>query len=272
MKQNIQTCIIVVFLALEAPAQTYEPVIASDTISWDITWQEMFGNVLRNLYSLENGDSIYHYLYFQGFYPYAEYVGKIREDRNTGRIWYTPQNYTEEYLIMDLTLSIGENFELPVFNTNTPVEVVDVYYVDQRKTIEFDYQTQWNEPLRFIEGVGSTNILYIGAEPDWSFLNCKFDQGELVYVNNNILFDGCMPEPSSMAEKDELQNEISIYPNPSTGTLEINLSTDHDAHISILDLYGRILKQVYFQNFPNRINLHDFPNGIYFIRAEAAES
>lgn len=265
MKRNIQTCIIVVFFALGVRAQTYEPVIASDSISWDIAWKEMFGNVLGNLYSLENGDSIYHYLYFQGFYPYAEYVGKIREDGNTGRIWYIPPNHTEEYLIMDLTLSIGDTFELPVFNTNIPIEVVDVYYVDQRKTIEFDYQTQWDEPLRFIEGVGRNIAMMEFWIGEFTYVACKYNSGELVYVNSNSNFIDCELDPTGIDPIHE--NPVKVYPNPANEFLHISCAGMDclDMKISIINNYGLV---VYSDQIivGQTVDITALPKGIYLIQ------
>jgi len=144
VKKSILTCAIFLIIALSSNGQSYEPVISSDSTSWDIAWKELFGNVMGNLYSVENKDSIYHDLYFESLYPNPEYVGKIREDTVSGKIWYTPpeKDKSEEYLIMDLTLEVGDIFDLPVFNTTIPIEVVNVFYLDQRKHIEFDYATE----------------------------------------------------------------------------------------------------------------------------------
>ena len=152
---------------------------------------------MGKLYSVGNQDSVYHDLYFQEFSPTAEYVGKIRQDASAGKIWYISPNNAEEYLIINLSLSIGDTFELPVLNNTTPIVVIDVYYIDQRKYIEFDYQTEWDEPLRFIEGWAKYCLcsFWFG---DFTYVACKYNEGELVYVNSNPNFDECELDPTGI--------------------------------------------------------------------------
>jgi len=255
-------------MTLFSYGQTYESVIFSDSTSWDIAWKELFGNEMGILYSVVSKDSIYHDLYFQSFYSYAEYVGKIREDYNTGKIWYTPpeKDNTEEYLIMDLTLNVGDTFNLPVLNTTIPIEVVNVYYLDQRKCIEFSYQTGWNEPLRFIEGVGRNIAMYHFWFGDFTYVACKYNSGELVYVNSNPNFIECELNP--MRIKSPNSNPLQVYPNPAKDVLNIdfNLLDYQDKTISIFNVNGI---KVYKSNSTTdymTIDLATFYKGLYLIK------
>jgi hypothetical protein len=265
MKRKIQPCIIAVFMTLGAFGQPYEPVIASDSTSWDIAWKELFGNVMGNLYSVANKDTLYHDLYFQSFDPNAEYVGKIREDVNTGKIWYTPPDYTEEYLIMDLYLTIGDTFDLPVFNTTIPIEVVDVYYINQRKCIEFDFQTEWDEPLRFIEGVGRNIAMYSFWYGEFTYVACKYNSGELVYVNSNPNFIECELDPTGIDTVHS--NSVQVYPNPAGELLHVAFEGSDCQEITIL-IFNVNGIEVYRNNVNanETIDLTTFNKGIYLIQ------
>lgn len=265
MKRNVQTSIIAALLAIGVYAQPYEPVISSDSTSWDIAWKEMFGNVMGNLYSVGNEDTLYHDLYFQGFDPNGEYLGKIREDVITGKIWYTPPDYTNEYIIMDLSLSIGDTFELPVINNTIPIEVVDVYYIDQRKCIEFNFQTEWDEPLRFIEGVGRNISMCSFWFGDFTYVACKYNVGELVYVNSNPNFIECELDPTGINTVHS--NPVKVYPNPASELLLVACEGLEclDMTISIFNINGM---EVYKNNVnPNEtIDLTTYKKGIYLIQ------
>lgn len=266
VKRKILICSITMLMVMCSYGQPYEPVISSDSTSWDIAWKELFGNVMGNLYSAGNEDTIYRDLYFQSFNPNAEYVGKIREDINTGKIWYTPPEYTVEYLIMDLSLTIGDTFELPVFNTTIPIEVIDVYYINQRKCIEFDYQTEWNEPLRFIEGVGRNIAMHHFWFGDFTYVACKYNLEDLVYVNSNPNFIDCELNPTGI--KTINSNIGNVYPNPAHEVLNVDLNhfSYQDITISIFDDKGM---EVYNRNTTNNhitIQLTTFNQGLYLIK------
>jgi len=63
--------------------------------------------------------------------------------------------------------------------------------------------------------------------------------------------------------KDLFDSEISIFPNPTNGFININTSEHYD--ITVTDISGRILKT--YSNSENRfiLNISNFNKGIYFI-------
>jgi hypothetical protein len=62
-------------------------------------------------------------------------------------------------------------------------------------------------------------------------------------------------------------NRVSIYPNPSTST--INVEGDGIQTVNIIDNFGRIVKKYYPNgNKINTINIEDLKSGFYFIRIE----
>jgi len=265
MKKKIQIWAITLFIALCSYGQPYEPVISTDSTSWDIAWKELFGNVMGNLYSVGNQDTLYHELYFQYFGPNAEYVGKFREDVDAGKIWFTPPDYTDEYLIMDLSLTIGDTFDLPVYNNTIPIKVVNIYYIDQRKCIEFDYQTEWDEPLRFIEGVGRNIAMCSFWFGEFTYAACKYNAGELAYVNSNPNFIGCELDPAGISIIHS--NHVRVYPNPAGERLFVACDglDCHEMTILIFNVNG-------MEVYRNRVNANEtiditpFNKGLYLIQ------
>jgi len=268
VKKSILTFAVLLMIALSSSGQSYEPVLSSDSTTWNIAWKELFGNVMGNLYSVANKDSIYHDLYFESLYPNPEYVGKIREDTVSGRIWYTPpeKDKSEEYLIMDLTLEVGDIFDLPIFNTTIPIEVVNVYYVNQRKSIEFDYQTEWDEPLQFIEGVGRNIAMHQFWIGDFTYVSCKYNLDELVYVNSNPNFIGCELDPTGIRPTNS--NFVQLYPNPATNILNIDfgLIGKQDITVSVFNDNGMEVCNNKTTDGHITLQLTTFNKGLYLIK------
>lgn len=267
VKKNFQISIITILVTFCSYAQNYEPVISSDSTTWDIAWKELYGNEMSILYSTINKDSTFHDLYLE-YLQNTEYVGKIREDSVFGKIWYTPSGKAkdEEYLIMNLSLEVGDTFNLPVFNTTITTEVVDVYYVNQRKYIEFDYQTAWDEPLRFIEGVGRNIAMHHFWFGDFTYIPCKYNDGELIYVNTNPNFIDC--ELNTIRINSSYSSQKKVYPNPAKDVLFVDLSSAkyQDVIISIYDMTGT---EVYNNKTADKhtvVQLSTFNKGLYFIK------
>ncbi len=65
-------------------------------------------------------------------------------------------------------------------------------------------------------------------------------------------------------ENNSYYNNISIYPNPTTGIVNINYST-HDTKLSlrVFDIYGKIIMETYRTD---QIDLNNNKSGIYFVQ------
>jgi hypothetical protein len=166
------------------PPASFLPVLKSDSTSWVIAeiWWE--GIIMSQHYALKHPDSLYAKLYRRGE---SESIERVREDTISGKLWYVltyPE--TEEKLMMDLTLDVGDTFDF----TGRSGTVDSVYFLDDgRKIIIFDLLVL-GENVRFIEGVGPNT----GVIPHFAYyVTCKYDNDELVYMNSNSLFEGCFP-------------------------------------------------------------------------------
>lgn len=254
-------------------AQGYQPILNGDSVSWDIAYKEMSGIQSFKLITVLSDDSIYYELYSNMYLydPDADpelYMGKLREDTVSGKIWYVDIYDHEEALIMDMTLSVGDTFEINPGHWHT---VDSVFYKNNRKIIQFDLSSaHWIEKVQFIEGVGpNMSILYRYDAWYYFYATCQYQNNELVYINDNgYFFDGCSPLPTGISSFLEM-NAIQIYPNPTQSKIWINLNFAHHdtTTISIYDSKGRIVLREDFYGSNHMFNLDDLRNGIYFVTA-----
>lgn len=81
----------------------------------------------------------------------------------------------------------------------------------------------------------------------------------------------CYEETLSI--NDLMKLDFSIYPNPSSGRVEVNFdnSLASELKIDVIDLNGRILKTFEAENLSGnfRFNLSDLSSGIYFVRLKS---
>ena len=98
-------------------------------------------------------------------------------------------------------------------------------------------------------------------------MTCKYDNDELVYVNTNSLFDGCLPLASGL--NPELGNDCSVrlYPNPAKDVLHVDI--DHSlmptTEIIIYNVQGVALKHKHLHGYNHTISLGGLNKGLYFV-------
>jgi len=262
--KKINVLVLFLTIGLFTIAQPYQPVIESDSTSWDIAHHELFGIAMEKLYTNAYPDSSYSKLYLIGLYPDTNYVGKVREDTNTGKIWYCDIYNNEEILIMNLDLYVGDTFEIEPGIWST---VDSIFYQEEKKTIRFNLQTSWDEPVMFIEGVGPNISLFYPVDTyDYHYAACKYDQDNLVYVNNNINFNGCEPKPVGI--KDNLENsKIQIYPNPASNVLYLKLpeAWQDNTLLQLYNITGKVIRLEVLSGTDHTISLLNLLSGLYLI-------
>jgi len=64
----------------------------------------------------------------------------------------------------------------------------------------------------------------------------------------------------------KISNLISITPNPTKGNMQVNNSMNTFSRISIVDISGKILKELQLRKGLNSIALTSYPSGTYIIR------
>jgi hypothetical protein len=217
--------------------------LKTDSTSWTIAHQELFGISMDVFHTKTIQDSIFSYVFSNDMFN--NYIGKLRENMEEGKVWYTSAVSNQEYLIMDMNLQTGDTFE---FKPGVWGQVDSVYYLDERKVIQFDlFSSRWNEPIKFIEGVGPNNAFSNLNDFDWFYVTCKYDQDVLNYVNNNTHFTGCMPDPTGVELNSEGSNQFTIFPNPCSGTLNINGLSFNKTKLSIYRFVWKGFKTILYR-------------------------
>lgn len=65
---------------------------------------------------------------------------------------------------------------------------------------------------------------------------------------------------------------LSLYPNPTSDIVQLNLATASRTEITILDVLGRVIRQQVVNEFGTvELNVSDLPNGTYYARIQNTE-
>lgn len=248
------------------PEENFEAVLSDDSISWDVAKKELFGLHMFKLTVHKHPDSIFTELISNIFFSPEEPMGKIREELNTGRLWYKRPSHNTEILIMDMTLALGDTFEIDAGHW---VMVDSVFYLDNRKVIRFDMDSGWYEKIMFIEGVGpNISIIYRYDGYSTFYASCKYQDNELIYVNdNNTYFEGCQPSTIGI-NTPFIENLFKIFPNPCKDyfIVDINTALNNESALFIFNTNGHLLRKIHLFGFHNRISIGDLKKGVYFIK------
>ena len=81
------------------------------------------------------------------------------------------------------------------------------------------------------------------------------------------------PDPAAIDPSDLQPPTFDLYPNPTTGILNVefrNVNFESGATLQLLDLEGRLLQEFKIQNPKFQIDLSPYPSGTYLLRADGA--
>jgi hypothetical protein len=192
-----------------------------------------------------------------------EEQGYIREE---DKILYFIPDSTEnsiEYELYNFNLELGDEIVDP-FGGNACGEAIVVELLDSVLVTE-GYRKRWifSNGSTWIEGIGSMNYLLRPNEllcvSGNDVLRCVGDENELVYgsATSCVLSIGEIPA-----------NSLRIYPNPSSGI--INIDSD-GILIKSLRIYNQIGQAIPIDN-NNPIDVSSFPKGIYVLEVESEDA
>ena len=66
--------------------------------------------------------------------------------------------------------------------------------------------------------------------------------------------------------------QFTVYPNPATSMIYVEMENDKDTQVSILDVTGRCVKSAELKGNVSSINIEDVENGVYFIMIQQGEN
>jgi len=248
--------------------QEYQPTILPNISRWRIAHKQLFGNIMGEITVISDETSEYSDLYFT-FIEGSDsiYAGKIREDYLDGKLWYVDPDSTNEKLIFDLNLQVNDTFYNWIL-PGTYMKVDSVYLFEGRKYIEFDATTAWDEPIKFIEGVGP-NISLLWAQSNSGFQDpysvCTYEGEVLVYTNDNPNFLYCEFYPTNI--KNNHYKHLKIFPNPTQENLTIKIPdiNSDELIIVVLNLAGEVVLKTTTSKNEITLNMSKFCSGIYVL-------
>lgn len=106
------------------------------------------------------------------------------------------------------------------------------------------------------DGTMLTNTAYI-----------YFDSNPAIVTNTvfNTVVDEIPACALSVNETPQEQNSLVVYPNPATQTITVISKGNLGEAITIYDVYGRLIKQLYTSSHITTIDINGFSDGVYVI-------
>jgi hypothetical protein len=257
-------------LSIKAPAQ-FLPIANGDSISWIIKHEIWDYASIDNMYlsdTITLNSKVYYETFYDGYWD-SPIIGYFREDTITGQAWFWGLQDTTEYLIMDLSLDIGDSIFVKMCEYESLYAYITKSEIENgRKILTTDYNYGGgliDQNLKFIEGVGpNATLLYqidfeFGLKIDYLFgyLVCKaFNNDNLIYewdtINHECGLQGDIENHN--------QENILIYPNPTFNNIKIigleNPKTE------IYSITGTLL----LSSKKKEINLANFKAGLYLVK------
>ncbi len=208
--------------------------------------------------------------------PYT--IGFIREDTTTGQIWFRRIADTQERLVMDLSLEVGETF--PIYEENLScsdagaAEVKRVEFIGNRKRVTLDCRYGGGiirDTIQFIEGVGpnatffyqtlNLNIDPINPEGIYSgfaYTLCRMYKSDTLFYPEN---EGALCNVN-IATEDVRKGTVSIFPNPTDGTIALK-SERPIRSVSIHAINGQAIPNIVLSN---EIDVSNLSSGLYVLK------
>jgi len=224
------------------------------------------------------------------FYHQEYFSLYLREDTSYGRLYarYSTDETEDEYLLCDLSLSVGDTFVLPegsvhwgCYGRDFLMVVDSIGYPSGRKVIYLSLQdcnyspfydayaapymmSEFNISLRFMEGVGpmygvfppSTNWMeHAGA------LLCLLKDDDLYYMTHETL--GCYQSEAGIPLYPE--SCLQVYPNPTNDYVTLEFLTEEEVSGTAIvrDVVGRVCHLFSVNDKKTTLDVSVLPQGVY---------
>ena len=235
LKEIFSLCLMLFFSCSYSSAQEYPTILGAQNTKWKAPFCNLDQTFIRENTTLDNDQMVINGMNytavgttFSGGIDFnlnpATSNGFIRENTTEGKVWFMGVVETMsgldtiEYLVMDLSLEVGDEFIIHGAFGEEIVSVVDsIYFDSNQKHVQTNY-THWNNnnALTFIEGIGTNyGLAYmhdvfnlcpclISVDKDWS----------RVYQNESC------EQPIAKIDK-ETELKPRLYPNPAENQITV---------------------------------------------------
>lgn len=289
MRRFLVICILLC-LSRNSFAQPYQSMFANgdSTTEWVFKWGNLFGTINDTAYA--DDDVIVNGITYKKITlkNSNEAIGLMREDVNTGQVWYrdiriffggSPSD-TIERLAFHFGLNVGDTFDISNYDLQPgqypdTFNIVDsIRYINGLKHIYFKgvyqpHQGGYNEPFTIIEGVGSNvGVLwkfYQGTMMMGQYLLCSYKAGQKTAYHNKYYNGACKTQTGSVSET-EKNSLISLYPLPASKIVNINNRTAEKINkIQIISQTGQLVKEATSLEITS-VEIEDIPAGYYYLK------
>jgi len=111
------------------------------------------------------------------------------------------------------------------------------------------------------------DLTYSEAEvPDMINIFAKSSAGDNPQLGSALYIDDVSIEYTAAGITETVSlDELSLYPNPTTGLLSIKLNPNETNNINIFDYSGKLICSVSSDNYYITLDMRSFANGAYFV-------
>lgn len=278
---------LIISLSLKAQTQSYEyiPIVKEGLQIW--TTDQKYGQYNEQYryerLALTEEDTIIDGKSYKKLYSFTErefdietatFVCGIRENEN--KQVFVAYHNRPEFMLYDFSLTEGDSIladgEYELYFNVTNVDTLVFNGVERREiTLQF-YNYAW---VTWIEGIGNIEGLLM----DWRSytmamdpmpnvrLRCYEYNEECLYsdFSFNESIDDCYTPLYTGLEENQIQNNISLYPNPTKERVYINTSIPIK-QMTICNLLGQEIQKYNNLETTSSINISGLNEGVYFVK------
>ena len=234
--------------------------LQNDTIIQNVDYNKIFCNGrTRN----NNGS----WTYFD-----EGYIGATRYENETKKVYFRPVESSEEYLLYDFDLNIGDTLPTsyvydPEFAGIITIDFIDTVIIagDSIKRFHMDEAGFGGEYI--INGIGSSLGLLEEISP-------YFEHSYTLLCFENLETSITYPESGNCTLITDINDSyfeksinVTLFPNPTKGRLSLNINeiSNIKYEIQIIDLLGKVLYKLNSNENTSELNLEHFQSGMYIL-------
>lgn len=214
-----------------------------------------------------NGNKMHKVYNKTGFYDDEHYEAAIREDTLSGKLYvlYKDSEYEDpqkEVLLMDFSVEEGDTVILPrgkSYYGEMLVHVVDDIYYDEkgRKVIE-TITPEYNCVIDWIEGIGCvSNAIF---PPVCGLYDAIWHPLIRMFVGDSVVYDFGSDCSVAIEEHNTLQEKCSIYPNPVSDYILVDIEQVECMRYEIVASTGKTFQM---SDLNYCIDISSIPSGTY---------
>jgi len=282
MKTLLLLILSTITFTTQAQTSVYHPFPDSDAV-WNVSYGSFQGSCYDDeyySYVMGNDTLIGGFTYHNIFIPsiishssnpcnsggiFIGYQGSIRQDTIARRVYFLQPDSTNEKLLFDFNLNIGDTVQPDSFCWPRPfiINTIDSTLIGN------NYRKTWRDGTSniLIEGIGTGHGLL--SRPCGFFeaaygLQCFKQNGTTLYPDSTTACD-IISSINNLSE----ENSLSVFPNPATNLLTITTTSTQPSTIILYDIASRQLMQQKF-NGSATLNIEGLAKGVYLyeVRSE----